>query len=272
MNTANTTDTSHYDKCLTILNNHKKSHMIRGFILFLLSIMNGYFHIITLPITKGMETTPDSSYARNAIYTNGFTYAVLAFLCAVAVLVLGFLFRQEKPKLILIPFVITILCTITGLFNLLIGIGMTVLLGVGLYESKAAVWLTEQEGYPYFNERFAEQQEISLRGFESRYDFKNIDENAEMPELEAGDHDPINQIRREAAVPGDIAPLEPIAPVTEVPAAQEQETRIPDPAETPDPVWDIPDPVMDTSVVTSSFPEVAGTIADLPEVPDIPKI
>lgn len=40
----------------------------------------------------------------------------------------------------------------------------------------------------------------------------------------------------------------------------------------PDPVWDIPDPVMDTSSVLTSFPEIAGDIADLPEIPDIPTI
>ena len=44
------------------------------------------------------------------------------------------------------------------------------------------------------------------------------------------------------------------------------------PTDIPDPVWNVPDPVLDTSAVVSNFPEIAGDIADLPDIPDIPQI
>ncbi len=278
------TDTSHYDKCRTLMHKHKRSHMIRSVALFIFSILNGYGHIITLPIVKGWEFTPETTYSRIGIYTMGFPFALLALLCMVAVFVMGFLFRQDKPKLILIPLGLTILCIFFDLFNILWGIIIAVLLAVGLYESREAVWVRAQEGYPYFNERFAAQEDASKKGYVPRYDLSDTDAQAEMHDLCAGETDSFNTQKNEMPeVFYDWQTTE----ETPQPAAQtvslEKPIALPDPvpdvldlpdpvADFPDPIVNFPDPITDTSVITSDFPEINGDIADLPDIPDIPKI
>ncbi len=171
--TVYTLDTSHYDECLSLSNRLKKSHSVRSILLAVLCLINGYLHTIILPITKGLETTPETEYARNAIFTMGFAYAVVALLCLVAVALLGFVLRQEKDKLLLIPIGITVLCTATGLFHTFWGICIAAVLAYGLYEAPKAKWLREQEGYPYFNERFAEQDARHGMDYVSRYDIRS---------------------------------------------------------------------------------------------------
>ena len=179
----NMPDTSHYDKCLTLSNKLKQSHKIRSILLLVFCICNGYFHTITLPITKGLETTPETSYARNAIFTMGFVYAAAALLCLIAVFVLGFLLRQEKGKLLLIPIAVTAVCVITGLFHMFWGILIALVLAYGLYESHDAIWLRQQEGYPYFNERFAEQNAMLGKEYVSRYDIRSRKNDGSMADV-----------------------------------------------------------------------------------------
>ncbi|MBQ8012419.1 MAG: hypothetical protein IJ265_12775 [Oscillospiraceae bacterium] len=179
----NTPDTSHYDKCLSLSNKLRRSHSIRSFLLLILCVLNGYCHTITLPIVKGMETTPETSYARNAIFTMGFPYAVAALFCLIAVMLLGFLLRQEKGKLLLIPIGITVLCVVTGLFHIFWGILIALVLAYGLYESHDARWLREQEGYPYFNERFAEQNAALGQEYVSRYDIRSQKDSGSMADI-----------------------------------------------------------------------------------------
>lgn len=188
MNNTNMPDTSHYDKCRTISQKLKKSHAVRAFLLVVFALLNGYLHTITLSMTKGLDTTPETNYARNAIFTNGFAYAILAFFSLIAVTVLGILLQQERGKLLLIPTLISAVCVITGLFHIVWGGAMTVLLVIGLWESRDAVWLKHQEGYPYFNERFAEQDYRSHTGYESRYDISSVKNKGDMPDI-AGDFD-----------------------------------------------------------------------------------
>lgn len=79
---------------------------------------------------------------------------------------------------------------------------------------------------------------------------------------------PVSQKKKRRSSPWLEAPRKKaVIPEPEVPAVD-----FDIPTDIPDPVWDIPDPVMDTSAVVTSFPEIAGDIADLPEIPDIPKL
>ncbi len=176
-------DTSHYDRCRTDMQNLRKSHSVRSFLLCFFALLNGYLHIITLSITKGIETTPETSYARNAIFTNGFVYAVLAFFSLIIVVVLGFLLEQKRGKLLLIPTLLSLVSVITGLFHPIWGTAMTILLAIGLWESRKAVWLSQQDGYPYFNERMTEQAAHFNKEYEPTYTARPQAAAQEMPEL-----------------------------------------------------------------------------------------
>ena len=74
---------------------------------------------------------------------------------------------------------------------------------------------------------------------------------------------PSKTVRPKKTAPLPVQPAGvPLTPVQDVPSV----------SEIPAPVWDVPDPVMDTSIITSDFPEINGEIPDLPDIPDIPKI
>lgn len=312
-----THDTSHYDECRSIMERHKRNHKKRFTLLFILCVMNGYFHIVPMPMLRA-----DGAFARNAIFTSGFGYAVLAFLVTIALLVVGFLATPEKPKLIRVGFLLLGICLLFRLVNSVILMIIFVLFLMALYESKKAAWVMQQPGYPYFSERFYEQMENFTQEYKPDHDI-NQALDADMATLEnAKDRDPLQFRAKGAAYQGSMPNLdaaqpavmasvpEPAAPavaITEIPdalhapaqtiaempdalhapAAEIQkppaaaevlpEPELPDtdfsvPTDIPDPVWDIPDPAMNTADILSDFPEVNGDIPDLPDIPDIPKI
>ncbi len=176
-------DTSHYDRCRTDMQNLRKSHSVRSFLLCIFALLNGYAHIITMPIVKGIEETPETSYSRIAIFTNGFGYAVLALFLLIIVTVLGFLLDQKRGKLLLIPTLLSLISVITGLFHPIWGTVITVLLAIGLWESRKAVWLTQQDGYPYFNERMTEQASHFNKEYDPLHPIRPQADTQEMPEL-----------------------------------------------------------------------------------------
>lgn len=176
-------DTSHYDRCRTEMQNLRKSHSVRSFLLCIFALFNGYAHIIAMPIVKGIEDTPETSYSRIAIFTNGFAYAVLALFLLIIVTVLGFLLEQKRGKLLLIPTLLSLISVITGLFHPIWGTAITVLIAIGLWESRKAVWLTQQDGYPYFNERMTEQASHFNKEYEPTYTARPQPVTQEMPEL-----------------------------------------------------------------------------------------
>ena len=53
-------------------------------------------------------------------------------------------------------------------------------------ETKQAVWIKQQEGYPYFNERFTEQTKNFGKEYQPEYKFDNL-HDAEMPETTSPD-------------------------------------------------------------------------------------
>lgn len=172
-------DTSHYDQCHTLSLRLKNSHTVRSLLLCFFALMNGYLHTSTLSIVKG---TGESGYSPIAIFTFGFVYAVVALFALIAVVLLGILLRQEKGKLLIIPTAIAAVCTLTGLFHVFWGLAMTVVLAIGLWESRSAVWLTQQEGYPYFNTRFAEQQAQFGKEYQPTYSI-NKQAGQKIPEI-----------------------------------------------------------------------------------------
>ncbi len=305
-----THDTSHYDECRSIMERHKRNHKKRFTLLFILCVMNGYFHIVPMPMLRA-----DGVFARNAIFTSGFGYALLAFFVSIALLAVGFLATPEKPKLIRVGFLLLGICLLFGLVNSVILMIIFVLFLLAMFESKKAAWVMQQPGYPYFNERFYEQMENFTQEYKPEHDIKRA-LDGDMTTLEnATDRNPLQFRAKGADYAGDMPDLDAARPVVmasvpepPAPAAQTiaeipetvtappsmraeppkpfaapaaeiplPEPELPDtnfdiPTEIPDPVWDLPDPAMNTAEILSDFPEVNGDIPDLPDIPDIPKL
>ncbi len=309
-------DTSHYAECATIMQQQKKSHMKRFFIILLLTIFNGYFHIITMPVWRAEE-----GVFPIAIFGFGFFWAVFALFHNIAVAALGLLATPEKPVLCWISVAVILLGIFMNLMNPLIAIAIGILFAIALVDSKKAAWIKQQPGYPYFNERFAEQENKAFQEYEADHDIHDrADEDmediaeardivpipamAEMPDVDflipdvsampaASEKPAASEVSEQQmyCVPDTAPAISPMraeeAKLTETRKSQKKrwnfkemmqsEPEVPKvdfdiPTDISDPVWDIPDPVMDTGSILSTVPDISGDIQDLPDIPDIPQI
>ncbi|MBE6851690.1 MAG: hypothetical protein E7504_08220 [Ruminococcus sp.] len=310
-------DTSHYAECAAIMQQHKSSHMKRFFLILLLTVFNGYFHIMTMPIWRAEE-----GVFPIAIFGLGFFWGVFALLYNIAVVVLGLLATPEKPVLCWVSFGLVLLGLFLNLMNPILGIAIAILFIIGIIDSKKAAWIKAQPGYPYFNERFTQQESIAFQDYNADHnirdraddDMEDISEAkdtiptpaiAEMPDVEflipdiaetpTDSMKPKTEVSTPKSTPlpsvdaaAIIAPMygeEPKPAEIQKPKKKkwnfkeklQSEPEVPKvdfsiPTDIPDPVWDVPDPVMNTEVILSDIPEISGDIQDLPDIPDIPQI
>ncbi|MBR1554834.1 MAG: hypothetical protein IJ644_05490 [Oscillospiraceae bacterium] len=193
-------DTSHYDRCRTLMNVHKTHHQKRVIIFSLLALMNMYFSI-TLPITHNLTLLYGT-----AAY--GLIFGFFSILYSAGILALVFFGTPEKPKLLLLSGLLTILGIILGVVNLLIGICMLIVCISQIPDSKQALWIQKQEGYPYFNERFDEQMQYFGKDYQPDHalDTPHNSEMLDMPEQGAPDFtvSPKDEMPEIPDIPDDI--------------------------------------------------------------------
>ncbi|MDE5768815.1 MAG: hypothetical protein K2H82_05455 [Oscillospiraceae bacterium] len=166
------TDTSHYDKCRTMMMKHKKNHMLRVNLVMFLMLINAYVKVIRSPIDQGR------------LYLWGFFFGVGILIYCVITLVIGLFAVPEKPKLL----AVTCILLLTGILGEwlapYLGIPMLLLFLWQIPETKQALWIKQQEGYPHFNERFAEQMGRFGKEYQPEYGFDSDNSHdAEMPDM-----------------------------------------------------------------------------------------
>ncbi len=304
-------DTAHYPACKTLQQKLQKLHNIRCWVTIFCCVLNGYFHIIPMPMMRNAEELP--IWVRNGIWGMGFVWAVLGFFMMFAIGILGFLATPEKRRLNGILAALLVICFLCDLVLPLLGIPMLALTVWELAVGRKAIWLAGQPGYPYFSERFAEQLKKVGKPYESRYDLTSaiddmmcaLDENREqdpfnsepaqkpLPEGIAGADIPFVEQAppRPTALTGVEAPV--VAAITELPGtpATPEPEPPPEPRRKKKPAPPEPEPVPDISVPSGSdIPDPVwdvpdpvldtGTIlsdfpeinGDIPDLPDIPDI
>ena len=174
-------DTSHYDKCRTLMNLHKTHHRTRLMIFAFLTLLNMYF-CITLPITHHLTLLYGTA-------PYGLIFGLFSILYSAGILALLFFGTPEKPKLLLLAGLLTILGMILGIVNLIIGICMLIVCISQIPECRQAVWIQKQDGYPYFNERFNEQMQYFGKDYQPDHALDNLHdaEMLDMPEESSPD-------------------------------------------------------------------------------------
>ena len=153
------------------MNIHKARHQKRVLVFALLALMNMYFSI-TLPITHNLTLLYGTA-------GYGFAFGMFAVLYSAGILALIFFATPEKPKLLLLAGLLTILGIIIGVVNLLIGICMLIVCLSQIPDCRQALWIRKQEGYPYFNERFDEQMQYFGKDYQPDHALDNL-HDAEM--------------------------------------------------------------------------------------------
>ncbi len=296
-----THDTSHYTKCRELMHKHRKNHMLRFWLTVAICVMNGYIYLVPMPMTRTTDDYP--IFVRNGIWDIGFLFAVIGFILMIAIMALSFFATQDRPKLICLTQAVLVLAVVIDVMLLWLAIPCMLLCFWSHSEVGKEKWLREQSGYPYFNERFTEQMTSYGHKYKSRYDLRHkmdqlieeLDSEKEQDAFSVSlDHKTAASLEQHYSIPAADAeaPAAPspmmkqqpsvvsaISEISEKPKAKKKpvteplpEPEMPNGNAIPDPVWDVPDPVMDTGAVLSDFPEINGDIPDLPDIPDIPKL
>ncbi|MDE7120899.1 MAG: hypothetical protein K2O42_01910, partial [Oscillospiraceae bacterium] len=90
-------DTSHYDKCRTMMIKHKKNHILRVKLTAFFIIVNALFHVIKVPVLKGLP------------YLYGFFFGIGILIYCVIMLLIGWFATPERPKLLAVTCVLILI-------------------------------------------------------------------------------------------------------------------------------------------------------------------
>lgn len=269
------TDTSHFDKCKQIMLLHRKHHRMRFTLLVILLLSSLFFQL--LEYSKVFE-----NYV-------GFHLGMGAITFSVTALVFGLFATPERPTCLAALLAVLVFGAFRFFINFLLTVPLVLVYLLEIPECLKARWVMRQPGYPYFNERFETQSQpyhstYSLDG-RSNAVMQGTDDAALpiQPDKEAAILQMQKRRRQQAEQEADAArkrydiqlgKTEDAMPeiLLHIP---EEDAEVPPPLpEETAPVPEAPpaDPVTDTSVIVSDFPEITGDIPDLPEIQDIPKL
>ncbi len=96
---------------------------------------------------------------------------MLALAVHAGIAVLAMHARPEKPRNVIWFYAAMAAASVLFLFNLVAAVAGVILYVPAIKESRKAVWLSQQPGYPYFNARFMLQQDHYLEDYPAEHDF-----------------------------------------------------------------------------------------------------
>ncbi|MDE6708758.1 MAG: hypothetical protein K2K06_12075 [Oscillospiraceae bacterium] len=165
-----TPDMSHYEKCRKMMKKQEQYHKLRMGLVIFTMLENAFWRIIILHVEE-------------TIYSLGEFFMEIGILlyCAI-LLIIGVFVLPKRPKLLAIACILLFIGIMFGWIAWYIGMIMLGLLILQIPETKLAVWLKQQEGYPHFNERLTEQTQNVKKGYQSEYKFDSL-HDAEMPSI-----------------------------------------------------------------------------------------
>ncbi|MBD5142347.1 MAG: hypothetical protein HDT22_01875 [Ruminococcus sp.] len=163
-------DMSHYDKCRTMMMKHKKNHMLRISIVAFLMLINAYVRVIRSPLEY------------HAGYLLVFFFGIGVLIYCIITLIIGLFAVPEKPKLLATTCILLFMGIISKWIALYLGIPMLLLFLWQIPETKQAVWIKQQEGYPHFNERFTGQMRNFGKEYQPEHKFDDL-HDIEMPDI-----------------------------------------------------------------------------------------
>ncbi|MDE5769065.1 MAG: hypothetical protein K2H82_06740 [Oscillospiraceae bacterium] len=163
--------TSHYGKCHTLMRKQKQYHKLRVGLITFAMLENAFWRIVILQ-------------AEETIYSLREFFSILLYFAMI--LIIGVFVLPKKPKLLAITCILLFIGMILGWIARHLGIIMIGLFLLQIPETKLAVWLKQQEGYPHFNERLIEQMQnfknFKKKGYQSEHKLDNS-QNTEMPSV-----------------------------------------------------------------------------------------
>ena len=165
-----TPNMSHYEKCRKIMRKHEQYHKLRVWLVTFAMLENAFWRIVILHVEETIYSLLEF-----------FMEIGILLYCAI-ILIIGVFVLTKKPKLLAITCILLFIGMMFGWIAWYIGMIMLGLFLLQIPEKKLAVWLKQQEGYPYFNERLTEQTQNVKKGYQSEHKFDNL-HDTEMPSI-----------------------------------------------------------------------------------------
>lgn len=213
-----------------------------------------------------------------------FGYMILCIFLSLVCITLALLGEHTHPKLFIALNVVIFLAMIAGIFYFVFALFLLGMNLLAVREYTKMQWIMQQPGYPYFNERFDEQQEHHLYEPLHKLDHRRNAEMLDAQEIAPPDHQYQN--------PSTHAPVNPEAKPepemmdytlkisddpSEMPGIEDifkhveplPEPELPKAEDIPAPVWEKPAPAPKKAVQTAKKPAAAQTIPD--PVSDFPE-
>lgn len=124
-------------------------HYIRFFLTCVTLFCNCYFYVITIPILYYQEY--DRMY--------GLIWGSFAFIINLVIAVSAFCAKSQKMKLVIMLLLLIVLGTVIKFLHIYAGIALMILYVLQISDCICMKWVQNQQGYPYFNERYQEQED-----------------------------------------------------------------------------------------------------------------
>ena len=182
-------DTEHYDKCQMMYRSLKLRHERRIILYFVFFFLNLCMHVSNTAVdavAKLFFQSDMSTVLGRSEYSDLIDLLVLLYCIGNFFLLL--MGEPKNPKFLIFGGLILILGMILRLIALFCGLPVFILCLAEIPDCKKALWLKEQEGYPYFNERFHRQMQKKEEVYTIPKKFiEPVPENQVMSEIEVPD-------------------------------------------------------------------------------------
>ena len=165
-----TPDMSHYEKCRKMMRKHEQYHKLQVGLVTFAMLENAFWRIVILHVEETIYSLWE------------FFMEIGILLYCTMILIIGVFVLPKKPKLLAITCILLFIGMMFGWIAWYIGMIMMGLFLLQIPETKLAVWLKQQEGYPHFNERLTEQTQNVKKGYQPEHKFDNL-HDAEMPSI-----------------------------------------------------------------------------------------
>lgn len=215
-----------------------------------------------------------------------FAYGILAIFFSLVCIVLAFLGEQKRPKFHAALIIMTLIGGLTTCFSWGIVVVLLFMYVLAIPEFRKMQWIMQQDGYPYFNERFEESKlhaeyepmhKLDHRSFGEMADLDGNVPDAASCKAQEEAHRAAERLVSTPQMDYTLRTSEDPAEMPGIDDIFEHVEPIADPEppkaeDIPDPKWDVPDISTDIPDTNWNVPDVNMDIPDLPEIPDIPKL
>lgn len=172
-----------YTGCRSLIIKYRQTHIRRLLVMIVLLILNIYGNVVYWTTKYAGPSIAQAKAFDTGVSMLPYAMGIAAVILSITCLVIGIFADQRRTKLLILLILLFVAGWMADFLRWFIAIPLVVMYLFQFPECRKMKWLTEQPGYPYFNERFEEQQNLFGKDYQSLHKIDNrVD--AEMADAE----------------------------------------------------------------------------------------